>query len=185
MNKRQHGAVLIFSLVMLLLITLVGVNMIQQNRLQFMMAANMQGQTTLFASAENILELAESYIEKQRYYDGTSTCKTFDAKFVQLVPEDITAKTELNLSADTIASGVEVKIAQTACIPTAGENSGEEVVCPVPSGSNGGWSADDKPCNQSIFTACTTEIYTIRVTAPNSTTGGQRIVESKYAISCS
>jgi len=191
-SKTQRGAVLIFSLVMLLLITLVGVNMIQQNRLQFMMAANMQGQTSLFASAENILELAENYIGKKRYLNwplpnpipspvgNTFTCIKTGTKFVQLLPEDITGKSSLGLSSDTKNSGVTVAITETACMSIAGV---ESVCTPDASGPNG-WSANETQCNQSDPAQCPTEIYTIRVAVPDSSTGGQRIVESRYAVRC-
>lgn len=62
-SPRQQGAVLVFSLVSLLLLTLLSVNMIQQNRLQFMMAANAQQQTETFAAAEDLLALTETQVD--------------------------------------------------------------------------------------------------------------------------
>jgi len=193
-SHKQRGVVLIFSLVMLLLITLVGVNMIQQNRLQFMMAANAQEQTTIFASAEDVLDLAENYIGGQRYtawplpnpipspVGTTYTCNKstppVPGKFTQLIPGDITGS--LDLSAATIASGLTASITQTACMSIAGV---ESVCTPDPSESSG-WSASELQCNQSDPAKCSTEVYTIRITAPNPTTGSQRIVESKYAVRC-
>ncbi len=189
-SHKQRGVVLIFSLVMLLLITLVGVNMIQQNRLQFMMAANAQEQTTIFASAEDVLDLAENYIGGQRYtawplpnpipspVGTTYTCNKTGTKFVQMTPGDISGS--LGLSAATIASGLTASITQTACMSIAGV---ESVCTPDPSESSG-WSASELQCNQSDPAQCSTEVYTIRITAPNPTTGSQRIVESKYAVRC-
>lgn len=61
--SRQRGVVLIFTLVILLLLTLLSVNMIQQNRLEFMMAGNVQTQTQTFSSAESLLKIAENFID--------------------------------------------------------------------------------------------------------------------------
>lgn len=61
--SRQHGVVLVFSMITLLLLTLLSVNMIQQNRLEFMMAGNAQTQTEDFSSAESLLKIAENYID--------------------------------------------------------------------------------------------------------------------------
>lgn len=52
-----------FSLVTLLLLTLLSANMIQQNRLEFMMASNAQTQTETFSVAEDILKVTENYVE--------------------------------------------------------------------------------------------------------------------------
>ncbi len=67
MKRQQAGVVLVFSLLILLLVTLLGVNMVQQNRVQFLMAANAQQQSTTFSDAEDVLRLAEAYIDQTRY----------------------------------------------------------------------------------------------------------------------
>jgi len=67
LKSQQSGVVLVFSLLILLLVTLLGVNMVQQNRVQFLMAANAQQQSTIFSSAEDVLTLAETYINSMRY----------------------------------------------------------------------------------------------------------------------
>lgn len=59
----QRGVVLVISLIILLVLTLLSVNMIQQNRLEFMMAGNAQTQTEVFSSAESLLKLAENSID--------------------------------------------------------------------------------------------------------------------------
>ena len=53
--KRQRGVILAFSLVMLLLLTLAGTRMIQQNKQQLAMAVNTRLLTQEFASAETLL----------------------------------------------------------------------------------------------------------------------------------
>lgn len=65
--SNQRGAVLIFSLIMLLLLTLVSVSMIQQNKQELAMAGNALEQTKTLASAETKLKLAEQEIVKKRY----------------------------------------------------------------------------------------------------------------------
>ncbi len=60
--KKQRGAVLAFSLVMLLLLTLAGTRMIQQNKQQLAMANNMRISAQEFANAESILANAKTQI---------------------------------------------------------------------------------------------------------------------------
>ena len=60
--KKQRVAVLAFSLVMLLLLTLAGTRMIQQNKQQLAMANNMRVSTQEFANAESILANAKTQI---------------------------------------------------------------------------------------------------------------------------
>jgi Tfp pilus assembly protein PilX len=62
----QKGAVLIFSLVMLLLLTLVSVSMIQQNKQELAMTGNTLEQTKSLARAETDLASAQVWIDHQR-----------------------------------------------------------------------------------------------------------------------
>lgn len=62
--KKQRGAVLAFCLVMLLLLTLAGVRMIQQNKQQLEMANSMRLATQQFANAEGLLAEAKNVINK-------------------------------------------------------------------------------------------------------------------------
>lgn len=72
----QHGAVLAFSLVMLLLLTLAGTRMIQQNKLQLQMAVYTREQTQKFANAEGLLAEAVNIINAtpahDNYYSGAT-----------------------------------------------------------------------------------------------------------------
>ncbi len=187
-QSRQRGAVLVFSLVMLLLMTLVGVNMIQQNRLQFMMAANTQDQNTRFAVNEDILELAENYIGEQRYKSwplpnpipdpvgNTFECNKTNTKFVQLTPRNFTA----SLGLTNTSSNIKAEITQTACLSVAGI---ETVCTPDPNDPNK-WASSETQCNQSDQAQCATEVYSIRITVSNPDTGAERIIESRYAVRC-
>ena len=70
--KQQRGAVLAFSLVMLLLLTLAGTGMIQQNKQQLKMANNMRVSTQEFANAESILPNPKATCSATRTTDDCS-----------------------------------------------------------------------------------------------------------------
>ncbi len=74
LSHSEAGVVLIFSLIMLLILTLLSINMIQQNKLEFMMAGNAQSQTVAFSSAENILRLTENYIDNTLHIKYSQKC---------------------------------------------------------------------------------------------------------------
>jgi len=190
--RKQTGVVLVFSLLILLLVTLLGVNMVQQNRIQFLMAGNAQQQSTTFASAEDVLRLVENYIDKTRYTtwpivappvaypDPSYTCnKTASAspKLDQIKPADIT--NTIGLSATAIAAGVVAKINTTSCLLTGGI----EVECIADTSQASGWDVNEINCNQNTATFCPTEVYTISVTVTNET-GSKKEIESKYAVRC-
>ena len=59
----QRGAVLVFSLLLLLLLTLATTRMISQNQLQFHIAMNQRLQAQELANAENTLILAKQAID--------------------------------------------------------------------------------------------------------------------------
>ena len=59
----QRGAVLVFSLLFLLLLTLATTRMISQNQLQFHIAMNQRLQAQELAHAENTLILAKQAID--------------------------------------------------------------------------------------------------------------------------
>ncbi len=70
--KQQRGAVLAFSLVMLLLLTLAGTRMIQQNKQQLAMANNMRLSAQEFANAESILPNPKATCSATRTTDDCS-----------------------------------------------------------------------------------------------------------------
>lgn len=71
---RQRGAVLVFSLIILLLLTLISVSMIQQNKQELAMTGGVMNQTKALASAEVALSKAESAIlMRRRSYLQAST----------------------------------------------------------------------------------------------------------------
>lgn len=69
--KTQHGAVLAFCLVMLLLLTLAATRMIQQNKQQLEMANNARLVTQEFANAEGFLANVKSLINGSSTESGT------------------------------------------------------------------------------------------------------------------
>lgn len=68
--KRQRGVILAFSLVMLLLLTLAGTRMIQQNKQQLAMAVNTRLLTQEFASAETLLANEKKLINATPAHDN-------------------------------------------------------------------------------------------------------------------
>lgn len=73
-SNRQNGAVLAFCLVMLLLLTLAGTRMIQQNKQQLEIANSMRQSTQQFANAEGLLAEAKNVINaKAVHIDPTGT----------------------------------------------------------------------------------------------------------------
>jgi|GEM_PF-2203785 len=136
----QQGAVLVFTLLLLLLITLLGVNMVQQNRTQFMIAENSQSQTTNFSQAENTLQSAENYIASQRYVTwplepksscatppcdayncpANAACDVYDCQtpggvFQQLLPGDLQGGAVIPNQSLPSATGSNVEITKTVC----------------------------------------------------------------------
>lgn len=72
--KKQHGAVLAFCLVMLLLLTITGTRMIQQNKQQLEIANSARLLTQEFANTEGGLQEAEFELENHpAHQDPTST----------------------------------------------------------------------------------------------------------------
>ena len=69
----QRGAVLVFSLLLLLLLTLATTRMISQNKLQFHIAMNQRLQAQELANAENTLILAKQAIDSNYLTQCTNT----------------------------------------------------------------------------------------------------------------
>jgi Tfp pilus assembly protein PilX len=196
---QQQGAMLIFSLLLLLVITLVGVTMIQQNRTQFMMTENTQSQALNFASAENVLALAENYIAGQRYatwplgstsacVDNTGAakaCSTYNCKapngvFTQLMPGALNGGTVIN-----VATNTNVEITKTVCIGAS--NVGLQYVNCSQTGQTfcnyvSNVANPSAPSNLSN-NPCHTEMYSIRARVLDSF-NNIREVTSNYAVRC-
>ncbi len=141
MQNKQTGVVLIFSLLILLLVTLLGVNMVQQNRVQFLMAANAQQQSTTFSSAEDVLTLAEEYINKTRYevwpLHATYTATDFPTPFVTVIGTPGTLYTIPDVFAYNVtnippAQDIIDDIAGVANKPLGGDPASTEVNYPDP-----------------------------------------------------
>jgi len=196
-SHQQTGVVLVFSLLILLLVTLLGVNMVQQNRVQFLMAANAQQSSNSFASAEDVLRLAEEYINNKRYEvwplvgdpkgvypNSRYTCRKKVNKpllIYQIPPKDITNLLSLS-PAITAKASIKVEILSTSCLI--------KEICNPP-------SKGKKYCSKMLTTppppppllplrypiAHSTEIYEVQVTI-NNNSGSKQILKSKYAVRC-
>ncbi len=196
MRSQQTGVVLVFSLLILLLVTLLGVNMVQQNRVQFLMAGNAQQQMTTFSNAEDVLTLAEEYINQTRYAvwpfvnasvpypDPNYTCKKDAAGKLDQFKPNTSLTDKINLAQGFIDAGSTVFINQTSCFKSDVK---KEFPCTVDTTTASGWaSVATDPlsyCGQNTPTHCHTEIYTLLVTIVDDS-GGKREIESKYAVRC-
>lgn len=86
---KQRGIVLIFTMIMLLLLTLVTVNMIQSNRQELAMSSNSMQQSTMFALAESTMVQAARALEKSPVHldssglQCTPTQKLSSGQYVQ------------------------------------------------------------------------------------------------------
>ena len=69
---RQKGAILIFCLVFLLVLTMMGVTSMESAVLEERMAGNMQDQNAAFQAAETSLQAAENWLLAQRFWPATS-----------------------------------------------------------------------------------------------------------------
>jgi len=184
----QQGVVLVFSLLILLVITVVGVGMVQQNRTQYMMAENTQMQTVHLAEAENILRSAEMHIARLRYAAWplpdpvpaecdnqpcpAYSCQTPGGVFQQLLPGALVGGAALGAA---LPAGSSVEITRTVCL----------------SGWDVGLQAEDcssDPPHAFCFgtlgsNLCHTELYTITATVVDAA-NNRRVVESNYAVRC-
>jgi Tfp pilus assembly protein PilX len=164
---RQHGAVLIFSLIMLLLLTLTSVAIIQQNNQELAMTGNVLDQTKSFASAETELGLAENYINTQRLNAANLVDMTCNRS----------AASQFIVSATPFFTGTgNATITAVYCL-TGGTT---ETQC------------ETGNLNDMTSAACTcadlkgTEIYDVKwVSATSGNYSSQRVLESKFAVNCS
>lgn len=122
--KSQRGAVLAFCLVMLLLLTIAGTRMIQQNKQQLAMANNARLLTQEFANAEGVLAEAENLVETDpAHADPTTTpAPAIYADNHQCTPIDTVFRQQVLLAGKvlvnkTLASGTVVRseITEASC----------------------------------------------------------------------
>lgn len=199
---KQQGAVLAFTLIMLTLLTLAGVNMISQNKQELMMATNARQQVKALATVEQLVSQAENAIE-----NDTTICTFKDKGGGQMVkaplvagsrptgmPDEATIMSVSCLKADTgsdkneyLCSSVldqyTVGISSTPyCYPT-GKLPNE--LCTITNGvpTNTSSSCDKRELNPSPD-SCERPIYTIRVTSTDTITNAKRTVESRYKKIC-
>lgn len=72
-RRTQQGAILIFCLVFLLVLTTMGVASMESTILEERMAGNMQDHNAAFQAAESSLQAAESWLIAQTLWPATST----------------------------------------------------------------------------------------------------------------
>lgn len=159
--NKQSGIALVFSLIILLVMTLLGVSIVQQNKMQFLMTANTREQTQALSSAENILALAELNVKMQRQNteDPSSFCyDNADGEFTPLYTSASNSPVAINLNiANVVATIQDCRHLGNGSLVTT--------------------TCDDTH-------AAGSELYTIRVQFSDDA-GAVRTVESLYAVNCS
>lgn len=188
---KQRGAVLAFSLVMLLLLTLVSTSMIQQNKVQIGVATNAGQRVQAFASVETALRATQATLEPLRYQNkATRTCRSGTTNSLHPIPH---ASGTLNLNDNTITA----QIVAEYCISDYADGQGNEHRCFYSSsgvrnmiaGTPATNTSDNVTACQRLTDAgspsgCQIEVYTLNVTLAE-TNGAKRTVESKFEIDCS
>ncbi len=159
--KKQNGIAIVFSLVILLVMTLLGVSVVQQNKMQFLMAANTREQTQALSNAENILALAELNVKVQRQNTEDPSSFCFDNAGGEFTP----LFTNANNSPVTINLGLANTVATIENCQHLGNGSLTTTTC-------------------ENTQAAGSELYTIRVRYTDDA-GAIRTVESLYAVNCS
>ncbi len=162
----QRGAVLVFSLIMLTLLTLVSVTLIQQNKQELAMTGNTLDQTKSLAQAETDLANAQITIDHTRLEPPSYSslkCNSDPAKQVnknQMIVNQATGTATVT-GVYCLQSTIETECTYTA----AGVRDPNVGACMCVNG---------------------TELYNIKweSIAGASSYGAQRTVESKYAVNC-
>lgn len=170
--KHQRGAILIFSLVFLLLLTLISVSMIQQSQTQLTTTYNTGAQMRTFADAETALTLAESGIETTRYQDMAlkTTCKSTDHLYEN---SPITLPSSTGATAVIVGTYCVIYSYEYRCVGTSSYTAEDPL------------SSDNvNACDKLTAAQCPTELYTIDVTLTDNQTNSQRVIRSKYAVGC-
>lgn len=193
-NKQQRGAVLAFSLVMLLLLTLVSLSMIRQNKSQINIASNTGQQVRAFATVETALRQTQAILEPLRYQDKATkhclsgpTSQIHEGRVLTGLPTGITATVTnvycLSNYSDVTKSGDEFRCMYSApntritgLVTTTDKN---ELACRMLDAS-GGWTSGMANPN-----GCQVEVYTLNVNILDAATNANRTVESKFQIDCS
>jgi len=175
----QRGAVLIFSLLMLLLLTLVSVSMIQQNKQELAMAGNALDQTASLASAETELGLAENLINTTRTTGAPASPPGSPPKC------NASNTPQANVSSTPFFTGTgNATITAVYCL--IGGITERQCMSGVINDNT--VTTDALGVNLACQCAAlnNTEIYVIRwVSWAISNYGSQRVIESKYAVNCS
>jgi len=165
--RNQRGAVLVFSLIMLLLLTLVSVSMIQQNKQELAMAGNAIEQNKSLARAETDLAAAQVVIDHKRL-NPASTPPYSDLKCNSASSSQVN-ENQVIVNASTGTATVTAVYCLTDTVETQ---------CTFTGGVRDNTAAC--MCNNG------TETYAIKwqSKADANSYGAQRTVESKYAVNC-
>lgn len=165
-DRRQHGAVLVTSIILLLIMTLIGLTGMQVTTLEEKMAGNMRDRNLAFQAAESALRAAESVLSQATlptfYNDGTNGLYT----------QSSTASILSNLTdsaawaAANTVTYTDGNLAHIAAAP-------EYIIQQLPSVDGGGSSLDGS-------TFSTTDFFQVTARGTGGTTSAVVVVQSIY-----
>lgn len=165
-DRHQHGAVLITSIILLLIMTLIGLTGMQVTTLEEKMAGNMRDRNLAFQSAESALRAAETVLSQATlptfYNDGTNGLYT----------QSSTASILSNLT-DSASWAAANKVTYTGANLANIAASPEYIIQQLPSVDGGGSSLDG-----SAFS--TTDFFQITARGTGGTTSAVVVVQSVY-----
>lgn len=170
---QQRGAVLAFSLIMLMLFSLVGATVMTQNKVQLSMTSNARQQSQSLATIESALGKAQNLVDGLRYRNQSlAQCNSTN---------QIDENRTLNLG----DSSQTAKIAAVYCLSNyiAGVG-GNEQRCTYTAGVRDDISACSMLSNAGSLAGCDIEVYTINLNVLDNTTGAKRVIEAKYEVDC-
>lgn len=163
--NRQSGMVLAFSLIMLILVSVISISMLQENSLQIRMVSNTGEQNQAFSNVEADLTQAESNLTALR----------------RSAAADDTCVNPNQLSDGSVITGTSAQITATYCVFNKREHRclGQSYT-PVNQSDPDNVTA----CSKLATAQCPTEIYKFNIAVTDSTTGTSRAIKSKFAVGC-
>jgi len=179
---KQQGVVLAFVLVMLLLLTTISVNMIQQNQQNLATANNARQQVAVLSTAETTVLGSGAIIELKRYVDGNND-GVISANERALHKCNDTSKAS---PAGQINQGSTIGTSTVIGVYCMWRVGGAEKQCPY-RGSPLARVATDSDCaaltQAGSANGCPVEIYVLE-TLSIGDKGAKRTIQSKYAVDC-
>lgn len=184
-SSKQRGAVLAFTLLMLLLLTTISVNMVQQNQQSFTTANNARQQVAALSTLEATILANSKLIDVKRYCETVACGGNADG----VVSDTEKALHKCNLAtaaspAGQIHQGIDIGTSEVIGVYCLQHVGGREDRCAYASGAR---VTTDAGCNQltqsGTASGCPVEVYELETSAVGDR-GAKRTIRSKYAVNC-